>query len=61
MLEKSVIGRKLQLLNINGIKSAKETDANDENLDEDIVEEEHCEPISMQEKQDRCMVSIDIS
>jgi len=47
LLEKSVIGKKLH---ING-NSAKETD---ENLDEDIVEE-HCEPVSMQETQDRCM------
>ena len=57
MLEKSVVGQKLKLLNINGINSAKETDANDENLDEDIVEEDYCEPVSMQETQDRCMVS----
>ena len=49
-MEKSVIGKKLH---ING-NSAKETD---ENLDEDNVEEEHCEPVSMQETQDRCMVS----
>ena len=57
MLEKSVVGQKLKLLNINGINSAKETDANNENLDEDIVEEDYCEPVSMQETQDRCMVS----
>jgi len=55
LLEKSVVGQKLKLLNINGINSAKETDANDENLDEDIVEEDYCEPVSMQETQDRCM------
>ena len=56
-MEKSVVGQKLKLLHINGINSAKETDANDENLDEDIGEEDYCEPVSMQETQDRCMVS----
>ena len=43
------------------MNSAKETDANDENLDEDIVEEDYCEPVSMQEKQDRCMVSFSVT
>ena len=61
MLEKSVVGQKLKLLNINGINSAKETDANNENLDEDIVEEDYCEPVSMQERQDRCMVSFSVT
>ena len=61
LLEKSVVGQKLKLLNINGINSAKETDANNENLDEDIVEEDYCEPVSMQETQDRCMVSFSVT
>ena len=46
---------------MNGINSAKETDANNENLDEDIVEEDYCEPVSMQERQDRCMVSFSVT
>jgi hypothetical protein len=54
-LEKSV-GRNFPKLLNNG-NSAKESVSNDENLDEDIVEEDYCEPVSMQETQDRCMVS----
>ena len=50
-MEKSV-GRKIQLLN-----NGNSTKNSNEDLDEDFVEEEECEPDSMQEKQEKCMVS----
>ena len=51
MLEKN-IGRKIKLLN-NGNTTAENDDAND-NFEET---DEECEPVSMQETQDKCMVS----
>ena len=51
LLEKN-IGRKIRFLS-NGNSTAENDDAN-ENF-EDM--EEECEPVSMQETQDKCMVS----